>query len=87
MRIGVRFPGIDQNRIFVGERRNRVADSELRVGAFHLEQDMTVWVRVTHQLPVHIEQGDAAEDAVGDAKSVGHQNSPEAALRGLTQSG
>jgi hypothetical protein len=37
-------------------------------------------MRVTHQLPVHIEQGDAAEEAVGDAKSVGHQNSPETAL-------
>jgi hypothetical protein len=79
MRIGVRFPGIDENRIRVGERRNCVPDSELRVGALNLEQDMAMRVRVTHQLPVHIEQGDAAEYAMGHAKSVGHRNSPETA--------
>jgi hypothetical protein len=34
-------------------------------------------MRVAHQLPVHIEQRDAAKDTVHDAKSVGHPNSRE----------
>ena len=42
MHVGVRLPAVDEHGGRVRERIDPVADQELRVGAFDLEQDMAV---------------------------------------------
>lgn len=49
MRIGMRFPGIDENGAFIGERDEPIAHRKLRVGPLDLQQDMAMRVRVPHQ--------------------------------------
>lgn len=72
MRVVVRLPRIDQNRLVSGERDEAVAHHELRVGALGLDQHVAVWVSMPHQWRVHVQQGDAPERAMGDAERVGH---------------
>jgi len=70
--IGVRFPGIDEDGAFVGERHEPVAHRKLRVGALDLQQDMAMRMRVPHQGPIHIQQRHSPEATTCDAQSIRH---------------
>ena len=61
MRIGVRLPGVDQNRGIIGQRTKLVADVKGGVGAAEFEQDMAGAVSMRHQRAVHVEQSDTTE--------------------------
>ncbi len=72
MQVSVRFPGIDEHGLFIGQRDDAVADEELRVVPLDLQQDMAVRMRVPDEAPVHVEERHAAESAMSDLKSLGH---------------
>jgi hypothetical protein len=68
----MRLPAVDEHRGGIGQSMNAVADDELGIRACHLEQDMTMRVRMADQRAIHIEQGDPAEIAVYDPQSRRH---------------
>ena len=63
----MRLPAVDQNRCVVGERTDRVADDELRIGALDLQQHMAMRMGMTHQRPVHVEKRDPAKGSMGNS--------------------
>ncbi len=65
MHIGMRLPGIDQDRRSIIQEGEAVPDGKPGVGAFDLQQHVAMRVRMAHQLPIHIEKGDPAELALG----------------------
>ena len=72
MHIGVRLPGIDQNRLPVRERHQLFADGKLGVCALDLDQHMAMRMRMAHERAIHVEQGDTAEISVDDAQCRRH---------------
>jgi hypothetical protein len=70
--IGMRLPPVDKDGDGIGQRMNAVANDELGISALHLEEDMTMRVRMADERAVHIEQCDPAEIAVHDTQSRRH---------------
>ena len=76
MNIGMRLPPVDKDRNGIGKRMDAVANDELGIRAFYLEQDVTMRVRMPDQRAVHVEQGDPAEIAVYDTQGSRHSSLP-----------
>src|SRR3954470_16793650 len=72
MHVGVRLPGVDEHGLPVGERHRALAHRKLRVGAFNLEQHVTMRMRMAHQRTIHVKQCDTAECPMRDAKCSRH---------------
>jgi len=72
MEISVRFPGIDEHGLFVGQRNDTVPDEELGVVPFDLQKNVAVRMRVPNKAPVHVEERHATKGAMSNLESLRH---------------
>ena len=67
------FPRVDQHGLLVRQRHQALADQEMRVVAFSLQQDVAMGVGVPDEPAIHVEQGHSSERTMGNLDRLGHR--------------
>ena len=78
VRVGMRFPGIDQYGGIVTQGAELIPDREEGVGSGRLDQDVAMRVRVVDQHRIHVQERYPPELPLEYPESLGHSAFPHA---------